>query len=298
MIPLKKIAIVSLIFVALGLLMFGCLGTGVENMMGNTGSSGSGNGAFETVGGPSSSMMNLKTTTQTNQQYLTKQGYITIKVPQNSLQTQFDDFKATLKTQSIELGDASYTEYSDRKQYTLTIKVTPDKFDQTIEMIKGVGTVKELTTNINDVTKQYTDLDIKITNRENELARLNELYNKSESITDILGVEKEITRVETELEILKQEKQSLVSNVEKSTIVITIYEDTPSTQQLSLSLDGLGAMFFGALAVGITLLVGGLGLFLPLVIVIMVLWVVYKAVSGKKKTKPREPEHSRIPPLE
>ena len=40
--------------------------------------------------------------------------------------------------------------------------------------------------------------------------------------------------METDLELLQQQKQDLVSRVELSTIVITVYEDKPATTQLSL----------------------------------------------------------------
>jgi hypothetical protein len=162
-------------------------------------------------------------------------------------------------------------------------------------MLQQAGEVKDLSVQLEDVTKQYVDLDTKITNREVELQRLHTLYNRSDNISDLLQVEREITRVETELELLKQEKQSLVSRVEKSTISITIYEDKPATQQLTLPLEGLGALFFTAVAAAITLIVVAIGFLLPVAIVIGLIWFAYTKLAGGKKGRPKDPEHKKIP---
>ena len=163
-------------------------------------------------------------------------------------------------------------------------------------MLQQLGEVKDLSVQLEDVTQQYMDLDTRIKNREIELERLYELYDKSTKVSDLLDVEREITRVETDLEILKQQKQYLVSKVERSTIRITVYEDKPATQQLTLSLEGLGAMFFAAMAAAVTLVVLAIGFLVPFAMVLGILWLAYKFVRRGKKTKSRQSEHGRIPP--
>ncbi len=227
-------------------------------------------------------------------QQVTKQGIVTIKVAEGTLADKFQSMKTTLKAEGAITSDETYNEYGDRKQYTITIRIPPTKFEKINSMLKEVGEVKELSVQLEDVTKQYDNLDIKIKNRELELERLYELYNKSNEVTDILEVEKEVTRVEIDLEELNTEKAALVSKVELSTVQITIYEENPATQQLSLSLEGLAQAFFGALAAGITVLVLGVGFALPLLLIGGIIWFGYKQM--RKKPKPRTPEHSRIPP--
>jgi hypothetical protein len=229
-------------------------------------------------------------------QYVTKEGSITLKVAEGTLESKFAEMKETLRTQGAETSDVTYNEYSDRKQYTLTVKVAPAKFESVNAMLQQLGEVKDMSVQLEDVTQQYTDLDTRIKNRELELGRLYELYNQSDNVSDLLDVEREITRVETELELLKQQKQYLVSKVEQSTIRITVYEDKPATQQLTLSLEGLGVMFFAAMAAAVTLVVLALGFLLPFAIVVGILWLVHKTFLGNKKAKPRPSEHSRIPP--
>lgn len=101
--------------------------------------------------------------------------------------------------------------------------------------------------------------------------------------------------METDLELLQQQKQALVSRVDRSTITVTIYEDTPATQQITPSMEGLGSLFFGALAVAVSLVVAVTGFLLPMIVVLALLWFAYKKIRGKA-AKPRKPEHDQIPP--
>ncbi|MDD5171428.1 MAG: DUF4349 domain-containing protein [Candidatus ainarchaeum sp.] len=281
---LKQIAVLVML---IAILAFGCIGQEGISLPSSGGTEGMPSApAYEDVGKSS----------YDGGQYVTKEGSITLKVAEGTLESKFAEMKETLRIQGAETSDVTYNEYSDRKQYTLTVKVEPNKFESVNAMLQQLGEVKDMSVQLEDVTQQYTDLDTRIKNREIELERLYELYNQTSNVSDLLEVEREITRVETELELLKQEKQYLVSQVEQSTIRITVYEDKPATQQLTLSLEGLGTMFFAALAAAVTLVVLAIGFLLPFAIVVGILWLVYKAFWGSKKAKPRQPEHSRIPP--
>ncbi|MFN7991646.1 MAG: DUF4349 domain-containing protein [Candidatus Micrarchaeia archaeon] len=275
--PLRLLSV----FLIMALLAFGCIGSeaGVGR---NIGSSVS---AMEKAVAPDSGAGGA--------QVIAKAGQITVKVPEGALEERFQAAKDQLRSQGAEIGNVAYTEYGDRKQYSLTIMIVPSKFEQVQAMLQKIGEVKDMSVQIEDITQQYTDLETRIKNREFELARLQKLYDQSENISDLLSVERELTRVETDLEILKQQKQYLDSRVQRSTIVLNIYEDKPATQQLSLSVEGLGAMFFGAVAAAITLLVLAAGFLIPLALVALALWLVYTKVLRQDRARPRQPERSR-----
>jgi hypothetical protein len=99
-----------------------------------------------------------------------------------------------------------------------------------LESLKAFGEVKSVNLNIEDVTKQYTDLNLRIKNSQLELDRLYALYNASESVADTLAVEKEITRVTSELESMQAEKQSLETQVTKSLMNLEIYEEVAASE--------------------------------------------------------------------
>ncbi|MBD3210476.1 DUF4349 domain-containing protein [Candidatus Micrarchaeota archaeon] len=230
-------------------------------------------------------------------EYITKESYISIKVTDGSLESRYGEMTDLLESEGADISNVDFKEYDFRKQYTVTAKVEPKKFDDINEDLKQLGEVKDMSVELEDVTAQYQELEVRIDSRELELERLYELYNLSEDVEDLLEVEREISRVETELELLKQQEQRLISRVERSTIRIMLYEDKPSAEQLIVPLEGLGGIFFGALAAAITILVALAGFLLPLGIAGGLLWFSYQKMKGKgKKLKRRRSEHDRIPP--
>lgn len=275
----------------LALLSAGCLGSELSNygVTESRSSDMSGNGAYQAEAVPAPSA------TTAGGQYVARESDITIRVAEGTLQSKFGSAKTMLLNNGAELSGVTYYEYSDRKEYRLTVRVPPAKFDAINEQLKAVGEVKDMSVVLEDVTKQYVDLDTRINNSRIELDRLYELYDRADNISDLLAIEREITRVETDLELLQQQKQALVSRVDRSTITVTIYEDTPATQQITPSMEGLGSLFFGALAVAVSLVVAVTGFLLPMIVVLALLWFAYKKIRGKA-AKPRKPEHDQIPP--
>lgn len=229
-------------------------------------------------------------------EYITKESFITIKVADGTLESKYNEMTDMLESEGADLNNIDFNEYEYRKQYTVTAKVDPKKFDGINEELKLLGEVKDMSVELEDVTTQYVELEVRIDSREVELQRLYQLYNLSEDVQDLLEVEREIARVETELEILKQQEQRLISRVERSTISITIYEDKSSVEQLLVPLEDLGSIFFGALAAAITLIVALAGFLVPIAIVVGLVWLGYKRLKGEKKVKRRQSAHDRIPP--
>jgi hypothetical protein len=231
-------------------------------------------------------------------EYVTKQGYISLRVAEGTIQPKYEGLRERLRDEGAMLSNVNYNEYDDRKQYSFSIKIVPGKFDSVMAVIQEYGEVKDISVQLEDVTQQYVELDLKIKNREAELERLQKLYNQSDNVSDLIEVERELTRVETELEILKQQKQYIVSRVELSTITVNIYEDKPAVSKLTLSLETLGALFFGAIAAAITLIVLAAGFLLPIGIIACIGYLAYKKFFGKGRGGPKAPEHRKIPPPE
>jgi hypothetical protein len=278
------------LFALLAILSFGCIGSQLSDLGGGTSSSG------ETV---APSMLpapaQSASASERSGQLVTRESDITIKVPTGTLEAKFNSAKVLLADAGAQTSGLTYSELSDRKEYTLTVKIPPSKFDAVNQQLKSIGEVMGISVNLEDVTKQYNDLDTRINSSQIELDRLYTLYDRSENISDLLLIEQEITRVETDLRLFESEKQDLVSMIDLSTISVTIYEEKPATQQVNPSLEGLGTLFLGALVVAISLIAALAGFLLPLIIVLAVLWLVYKAIR-RSPPKSRKPANDQIPP--
>lgn len=226
-----------------------------------------------------------------------KQASIRIRVPTNTLNDKANMAKDKIKGMGVTIDDISYYEYSDSKQYTLVLRTSPNNFDEVTNYLGSLGEVKEISTNNNDVTKQYYDLEARISNKEKELQKLNDLYEKTSNISDLLAIEQQVSRVQTDLEILKQSKTILSDQINRSTISATIYEDRPESAQFGASMEKLGSLFVTAFSFAIIVIVAVVAFLIPIAIVAGALWKAYRIVRPVSKGGPKKAGYKEIPPL-
>jgi hypothetical protein len=218
------------------------------------------------------------------QNMVIKEGSVVVKVEQGTLEEKKTRLTDLIKENGATTSYVGYNEYSTETQYWVTIKISPNKFDSFTESLKDLGEIKSIDTSLEDVTEQYSDINTRISNLEKELDRLNALYSKAEKIDEILAIEREVTRVQTNLEIYQQQKLDLERRSAKSTITVTLTEEKPAMEKdLFVPLEELGAIFFGAMGAAIMIIAGALGFIIPGLIILAVLYLLYKAFFAKKK---------------
>ncbi|MDD2655495.1 MAG: DUF4349 domain-containing protein [Candidatus ainarchaeum sp.] len=273
---------------ALLLLFAGCIG-GDGMFQGSTASSGSGISAYPGAPAPAYADAAYDSYAEESASYATQDrmiiqtGSLSLKVPEGTLEQKITSVRGFVSTVGGTYTGVSYYETDSDKNYYLTVKVPPARFDEFVNKLKTIGEIKAIDTSLEDVTEQYTDLNTRITNLEAELARLNALYERAENISDILAIEREATRVQTSLDLYKQQKLDLERRSAMSTLRVRVYEEKPEVQtSLLLPLEQLAAIFLGALSFGIMLLAGAVGFLLPVAIIIWILWKLWKHFKGKK----------------
>jgi Domain of unknown function (DUF4349)/Putative zinc-finger len=113
-----------------------------------------------------------------------------------------------------------------------TLRVPADQLDLTMAEIKKLGEVESESQTAEEVTRQYVDLDARLTNARNTEQRLTALlHDRTGKLTDVLAVEKEIDRVRGQIEQMEAEKKALVNRVDFTTLNVTMRK--ASTAQLS-----------------------------------------------------------------
>jgi hypothetical protein len=164
------------------------------------------------------------------------------------------------------------------------MKIDPKNFDYVLGEVKGLGEVKSVDTNLEDVTTQHQDLEIRIRNLNAELDSLNALYNRTDKIEDILKIRDEIGNVQTQLEIYQGQKLDLERRAAKSTITIYMYEEKPALDRnLLVPLGDLGNIFFGGMGLAIAVIAGLAGFAIPGLIVLGIAFYAWKLVRKQKK---------------
>ena len=114
-----------------------------------------------------------------------------------------------------------------------TLRVPGDRMADTLARLRGMGQVTEDTQGSEDVSDQIVDLDARLASARATEQRLTELLrNRTGRLSDVLEVERELTRVRLDIERLDAEKTNIGRRVSYATIDLTISEER------KVSLDG------------------------------------------------------------
>jgi hypothetical protein len=86
----------------------------------------------------------------------------------------------------------------------ISIRVPSDRFDEAFDKLRKLAVnVPNESTNSQDVTEQYTDLQAQLRNYEATEAQYLELLKKAEKVEDILAVQRELSNVRGQIEQVK-----------------------------------------------------------------------------------------------
>lgn len=136
----------------------------------------------------------------------------------------------------------------------LVVRVPSDSFDASVEEISGVGEVRSVTTDSEDVTDQLVDIEARLENLRAERDRYRELYERANETEDVLAVQERLSETQEEIERLEARQRSLEEQVAYATITVSLAEpdpgrpapdawyDTPVTTAFFDSVSGVGTV--------------------------------------------------------
>lgn len=162
----------------------------------------------------------------------------------------------------------SYYDSSSGKEGYVTVRVPESEYPSFLEDVSGLGEVTSKSVNSQDVTEEYIDVSARLDNLERQETRLQEVLNMTETVDDVLAVEKELERVRGEIESLTGRLNYLDDRVEFSTITIRVTEPRPITRSWGIR-DALSESVNGFISM-VNALIILVGYLLPLVIVVAV----------------------------
>lgn len=155
-----------------------------------------------------------------------KTAYVTIEVKDvtgsvESLKAMAADNGGYLSSTNVQKN------YNDRLTGTVVMRIPQAQFESTLAGVKAIGTVKSASTQGEDVTEEYVDLQAQKTSYQNQLAQYNEIMKKAVKVSDVIEIQAQIDRVQTELNRLDGKLKYLNSRVDLSTITVTLQEPEP-----------------------------------------------------------------------
>ncbi len=114
-------------------------------------------------------------------------------------------------------------ERGQRRGY-IVFRVPAQQLDQLMQDVHAMGDVQQETRYTTDVTEEYIDLEARITNLNHQEGRLRELLDRADSVEELLLVERELTRIRSELDSLQGRLRYLTSQVAMSTLTLEMAE--------------------------------------------------------------------------
>ena len=108
-----------------------------------------------------------------------------------------------------------------RDDTSLVIRVPAAKFEDTIKKLEKLGDVLHRNVVAEDVTEQFMDAEVRLKNARAVRDRLQQLLEKATKVDDSLAIEKELTRVGTEIETLEGKLKYLRDRAMYSTITVS-----------------------------------------------------------------------------
>jgi hypothetical protein len=116
-----------------------------------------------------------------------------------------------------------------RTDAMLVFKVPPTAFTTVMDQLGDLGrpVSKQVTTD--DVTAQVVDLEGRLASATASMNRLRALYDRADSVGDIVAIEAELVTREAEVESLQGQLRVVQSQVALATITLTVARFAPAT---------------------------------------------------------------------
>jgi hypothetical protein len=183
-------------------------------------------GAYEPAPVPATVSAPIAGSGTVSETKIIKTAYITIEV--KDVSGSVDTLKAMVTAKGGYLSSSSVSEgYNKRLSGTVVLRVPQAEFDNTLAGVKGIGTVKSVSTQGQDVTEEYIDIQAQKTSYQNQLAQYNEIMKKAVKVSDVIEIQQQIDSVQTNLDRLEGRLKYLDSRIDMSTITVNLQEPEP-----------------------------------------------------------------------
>lgn len=131
----------------------------------------------------------------------------------------------------------------DKGSATLTLRIPTEKLDTTIDKLKDLGELEDLTTDATDVTSQVQDIDARVKSLQISVDRLSAFLASAKDIDDLLALEQTLSSRQSDLESMLAQQRSIAAQVSMATITLYLISeaDAPADPPPATFLTGLEA---------------------------------------------------------
>jgi hypothetical protein len=177
----------------------------------------------------------------------------------------------------------------DNGSATLTLRIPAERLTETLDDLRELGDVREVSLNSSDVTMQTQDVQARITALRASIDRLLALVGTATDTEALIALETAISDRQAELESLEAQQRSLEDQVAMSTVTLTLQSvaEAPVREPdtfLSGLIAGWNALlaFFGGLIVA-------LGVLLPWLVLAGLITLAVLLIVRFARRRPKAP---------
>jgi hypothetical protein len=163
-----------------------------------------------------------------------------------------------------------------RTDAMLVFKVPPAAFSSVMDQLSGLGKRVSRQVTTDDVTAQVVDLESRLASSTASMVRLRTLYDRADSVGDIVAIEAELVKREGEVEALQGQLRVVQSQVALATVTLNVAKLAPAATPPTEDVSG----FFGGLERGWDALVAVVGAGATALGVVLPFLVIAGAVGG------------------
>jgi len=131
---------------------------------------------------------------------------------------------AAARVQSQLVASGGYVERGQLGEHSasFTLRVPEKALDATLDSLATLGSVASRTVSAQDVTEEAIDLDARLQSLIATRDRLRKLHDSATSVTEVIAVERELGRVQGEVDSLEGRLKHLRSSAALATVELSI----------------------------------------------------------------------------
>jgi uncharacterized protein DUF4349 len=188
-------------------------------------------------------------------------------------------------------GSDSSSDAARDEQAEITLRVPEPKMDEALTKVAGTGRELNRSTTSDDVTATIVDLDSRVATQTKSVARVRNLLDQASSLQDVVLLESELARRESDLESIQARQRALVDKAALATVNVTLRAtgaaaDEPEEAGFLTGLDN----GWTALKASTTVVLTVLGALLPVGLVLAVIGIPIYLV--RRRLQPATPNQA------
>lgn len=134
-----------------------------------------------------------------------------------------DEIKAIIERES---GYIDYTNNKDEKSVNITARVPQARLESVVDEISTKGKLISKSINAKDVTEEMIDINARLKNLHVLRDRFRILLSKAEKVSEVLEIERELSRIQSDIDSIEGRMKSLKNQVAYSRVDISVDRNT------------------------------------------------------------------------